>query len=83
MRFLFYLLIPSFISITNAQSYEVYADNNLIKVNEQNDNPLDLGLSTYKFSRITYTGKPISINIKVTDLNSEKMTGLFLQNATK
>ena len=67
VRFLFYLLIPSFISITNAQSFEVYADNNLIKVNEQNDNPLDLGLSTYKFSRITYTGKPISINIKVTD----------------
>ena len=67
LRFLFCLLLISFFSISNAQSFEVYADNSYIKVNEQNDNLLDLGLSTYKFSRITYKGKPIRINIKVID----------------
>ena len=67
MRFLFFFIIISFISRTNGQSFEVYADNSRVEVYEQNDIPLDLGLSTYKFVRIPYKGSSIDINIKVRD----------------
>ena len=42
-------------------------DNNRVEVYEQNDTPLDLGLSAYKFVRIPYKGSSIDINIKVRD----------------
>ena len=67
MRFLFFFILLSFISRTNGQSFEVYADNNRVEVYEQNDIPLDLGLSAYKFVRIPYNGSSIDINIKVRD----------------
>ena len=69
MRFLFFLILFSFISRTNGQSFEVFADKNKITVNEQNDVPLSLGLSAYKFARIPYKGKSINIKIKVTDFD--------------
>ena len=67
VRFLFFFILLSFISRTNGQSFEVYADNNRVEVYEQNDIPLDLGLSAYKFVRIPYNGSSIDINIKVRD----------------
>ena len=65
LRFLFFLILFSFISRTNGQSFEVYADNNRVEVYEQNDIPLDLGLSAYKFVRIPYNGSSIDINLSL------------------
>ena len=67
VRFLFFFILLSFISRISGQSFEVYADNNRVEVYEQNDTPLDLGLSAYKFVRIPYNGSSIDINIKVRD----------------
>ena len=69
LRFLLLIFIYSLAFHSNAQTFEVYADDNRVKVHEQNDVPSIHGLSSYKFARITYIGKPIGINIQSTDLN--------------
>ena len=68
VRFLSFFILICFISRTNGQSFEVYADKSRVEVYEQNDIPLNLGLSAYKFVRIPYKGSSIDINIKVKDL---------------
>ena len=50
-----------------AQTFNVFADGNRIEVHEQNDVPLNHGLSSYKFARITFRGKPIQIRVASTD----------------
>ena len=35
----------------------------MIKVNEQNDVPLSHHLNSYKYARVTYEGKPLSLEI--------------------
>lgn len=50
-----------------AQTFKVLADGKRVEIHEQNDVPLTHGLSTYKFVRITYRGKPINIKLKSFD----------------
>ena len=57
--------------MVNGQPFDVFADNNKIEVYEQNDLPLGLGLSAYKFARIPYQGKPINVKIEVRNFNFE------------
>jgi hypothetical protein len=64
MRFFLTILFFSFVVKLNAQSFKVFADDNRVEVFEQNDVPLNLGLSAYKYVRIPYSGRPISIKIE-------------------
>lgn len=50
-------------SLSFAQSFELLCNGKSIQVNEQNDVPLTYGLNTYKFARVTYSGKPLSLEI--------------------
>ncbi len=52
---------------SKAQTFKVFADGKNIEVYEQNDVPLTHGLSSYKFARVTYRGKPISIKLQSSD----------------
>ncbi len=69
MRFLLLIFIYSLAFHSKAQPFEVYADGNRVEVHEQNDVPSIHGLSSYKFARITYTGKPIGIKLQSSDLD--------------
>ena len=71
MRILIFLFLFFSVLRISGQSFEISADENIIIVNEQNDVPLTMGLSTYKFARIPYNGKSIDIKIKVTDFEFE------------
>ncbi len=57
--FFFFLLLTKL----SAQSFEVSVSGEKIQVFEQNDLPLALGLSTYKFARIPYRGESLSVKI--------------------
>ena len=71
VRILIFLFLFFSVLRISCQSFEIYADENIIIVNEQNDVPLTMGLSTYKFARIPYNGKSIDIKIKATDFEFE------------
>ena len=49
---------------SKAQSFDLQCNSNSVPVYEQNDVPLAYGLNTYKFARIEYVGKPLSISIE-------------------
>ena len=72
MRFLLFIFLLSF--QLKAHTFKVFADGKLIEVYEQNDVPLKHALSSYKFARVTFSGKPIRIKLQSSDLyfnNSE------------
>lgn len=49
-----------------AQPIQLKCNNNSIPVHEQNDVPLSYGLTTYKYARVTYTGKSLNLELTVT-----------------
>lgn len=53
------------INISIAQSFELSCNGKSIQVNEQNDVPLSYGLNTYKYARVVYEDKPLSLEIEV------------------
>jgi hypothetical protein len=57
------LFLIGLASLTNAQSFKLTSNGNSISVMEQNDVPLSYKLNCYKYARVTYTGKPLSIEI--------------------
>lgn len=71
MRLLGLIFIFSLAFQSKAQTFQVHADGNRIKVFEQNDVPLTHGLSSYKFARITYTGKSVRIKVASSDLYND------------
>ena len=69
MRLLPFFFVYLFVLQSSAQSFEVFVDGKSVKVNEQNDVPLSSGLSTYKYVRIPYSGKPIFIEVEPSDFS--------------
>ena len=67
MRFFLSIFIYLLVFQLKAQTFNVFADGNPVKVHQQNDVPLNHGLSSYKFARITFRGKPIQIRVASTD----------------
>ena len=67
MRFFLSIFIYFLVFQLKAQTFNVFADGNTVKVHQQNDVPLNHGLSSYKFARITFRGKPIQIRVASTD----------------
>ena len=69
MRSFLLIFIYLLVFQLKAQTFKVFVDGNRVKVHEQNDVPLTHGLSSFKFARITYTGKPIKIKVESSDLS--------------
>lgn len=55
-----------------AQSFLLRCNGRSIPVSEQNDVPLSYKLNTYKYARVTYTGKPLLINVEASDFEFGK-----------
>ena len=51
------------INISIAQSFDLHCNGNPNQVHQQNDVPLSYGLNTYKYSRVTYAGNPLSMEV--------------------
>lgn len=51
------------IGYSYAQSFDLQCNGKTIQVHEQNDVPLSYELNTYKYSRVTYTGSPLSMEV--------------------
>jgi hypothetical protein len=58
------LFLIGLASLTNAQSFKLTSNGNSISVMEQNDVPLSYKLNCYKYTRVTYDGKPLSLEIE-------------------
>ncbi|MFT7036041.1 MAG: hypothetical protein ACJA2S_004568, partial [Cyclobacteriaceae bacterium] len=58
------LLAFGLISLSHAQSFILRSNGKSIPVKEQNDVPLSYNLNCYKYSRVTYDGKPLSLEIE-------------------
>ena len=54
---------------STAQSFTFQCNNISIPVLEQNDVPLSYGLNTYKYARITYSEKPLNVQVSVSGFN--------------
>ena len=67
MRFFLFLFTILITCKSEAQTFQVFANGNSVRVYEQNDVPLIHGLSSFKFARITFEGKPINIRVASSD----------------
>ena len=58
------VFIFGIIGVTRSQSFKLKSNGETIEVFEQNDVPLSYKLNTYKYTRVVYNGKPLSLEIE-------------------